>query len=132
VTVLFADLKAYYKIHDCDDQPETGLVNYRREYQHTWSSKTYYTQLRLDPVRAESAADVLQALLGNGARLESLKHLLIARTQGNPFFLEKSVRTLIEMQGLRGEPGANRLGHPLPSIQKPATVQTVLTQVEER
>jgi predicted ATPase len=26
------------------------LVNYRPEYQHGWSSKTYYTQLRLDPL----------------------------------------------------------------------------------
>ena len=27
------------------------LVNYRPEYQHNWGSKTYYTQLRLDPCR---------------------------------------------------------------------------------
>ena len=26
------------------------LVNYRPEYQHSWGSKTYYTQLRLDPL----------------------------------------------------------------------------------
>ena len=26
------------------------LVNYRPEYQHGWGSKTYYTQLRLDPL----------------------------------------------------------------------------------
>src|SRR6185436_4735792 len=30
------------------------LVNYRPEYQHTWGSKTYYTQLRLDALPAES------------------------------------------------------------------------------
>ena len=27
------------------------LVNYRPEYQHGWGNKTYYTQLRLDPLR---------------------------------------------------------------------------------
>ena len=27
------------------------LVNYRPEYQHGWGSKTYYTQLRLDPLQ---------------------------------------------------------------------------------
>ena len=26
------------------------LVNYRPEYQHAWGSKTYYSQLRLDPL----------------------------------------------------------------------------------
>ena len=31
------------------------LVNYRPEYQHGWGSKTYYTQLRLDPLPPASA-----------------------------------------------------------------------------
>src|SRR5262249_14449310 len=41
------------------------LVNYRPEYQHGWGSETYYTQLRLDPLPPASAADVLQALVGD-------------------------------------------------------------------
>jgi tetratricopeptide (TPR) repeat protein len=51
---------------------------------------------------------------------------LIAHTQGNPFFLEESVRTLVETQVLVGEWGAYRLAQALPSIQVPATVQAVL------
>jgi tetratricopeptide (TPR) repeat protein len=39
------------------------LVNYRPEYQHQWGSKTYYTQLRLDPLGKESAEEMLDALL---------------------------------------------------------------------
>ena len=31
------------------------LVNYRPEYQHGWGSKTYYAQLRLDPLPPASA-----------------------------------------------------------------------------
>jgi AAA ATPase domain/Adenylate and Guanylate cyclase catalytic domain len=34
------------------------LVNYRPEYSHQWNSKTYYTQLRLDPLGKESADDL--------------------------------------------------------------------------
>jgi class 3 adenylate cyclase len=101
-------------------------VNYRPEYQHGWGSKTYYTQLRLDPLPPASAAEVLQALLGDDLSLASVKPLLIARTEGNPFFLEESVRTLVEMQVLVGEPGAYRLVQALPTIQVPATVQAVL------
>ena len=102
------------------------LVNYRPEYQHGWGSKTYYTQLRLDPLPPASAAEVLQALLGDDPSLAPLTPLLIARTAGNPFFLEESVRTLVETGGLVGEPGAYRLAQPLQSIQVPATVQAVL------
>jgi predicted ATPase len=62
------------------------LVNYRPEYQHGWGNKTYYTQLRVDPLPAESAEQLLHSLLGNDLGLEPVKRLLIARTEGNPFF----------------------------------------------
>jgi class 3 adenylate cyclase/tetratricopeptide (TPR) repeat protein len=102
------------------------LVNYRPEYQHAWGGKTYYTQLRLDPLPPESAEELLQALLGDDTGLEPLKELLIERTEGNPFFLEESVHTLVETGVLAGESGAYHLAKPLASIQVPATVQAVL------
>jgi class 3 adenylate cyclase/tetratricopeptide (TPR) repeat protein len=102
------------------------LVNYRPEYQHAWGHKTYYTQLRLDPLPPASANAFLQALLGDDPSLTPLKQLLIARTEGNPFFLEESVRTLVETGVLVGEPGAYHLGKPFDSLQVPATVQAVL------
>ena len=102
------------------------LLNYRPEYQHGWGSKTYYTQLRLDPLPPVSANALLQALLGDDASLAPLTQLLIARTQGNPFFLEESVRTLVETQVLVGERGAYRLARALTGIQVPATVQAIL------
>jgi predicted ATPase len=71
------------------------LVNYRPECQHGWGSKTYYTQLRLDPLPPVSAEEFLHALLGGDISLTPLTPLLIARTEGNPFFLEESVRTLV-------------------------------------
>ena len=103
------------------------LVNYRPEYQHGWASKTYYTQLRLDPLPPESAEELLQAILGDDEGLQPLKRLLIERTEGNPFFLEESVRTLVETHFLSGERGAHRLAKALTKIQVPATVQAVLT-----
>ena len=102
------------------------LVNYRPEYQHGWGSKTYYTQLRLDPLPPMSADAFLHALLGDDASLEPFTPLLITRTEGNPFFLEESVRTLVETGVLQGERGAYHLGHALQTIQVPATVQAVL------
>jgi class 3 adenylate cyclase len=102
------------------------LVNYRPEYQHAWGSKTYYSQLRLDPLLPENAEELLQALLGDDASLGPLKQRLIERTGGNPFFLEESVCTLVETGVLAGESGAYRLAQALRTIQVPATVQAVL------
>ena len=102
------------------------LVNYRPEYQHSWGSKTYYSQIRIDPLPPESAMEVLGALLGDDHALQPLKDLLIARTEGTPFFLEESVRTLIETNALVGERGNYRPAKPIESIQVPASVQAVL------
>jgi tetratricopeptide (TPR) repeat protein len=102
------------------------LVNYRPEYQHGWGSEPCYTQLRLDPLPPVSTEALLAALLGDDSSLVPLKQLLITRTAGNPFFLEESVRTLVEAGVLVGTPGAYRLVQALPTIQVPATVQAVL------
>jgi tetratricopeptide (TPR) repeat protein len=51
---------------------------------------------------------------------------LIAQTQGNPFFLEESVRTLVETGVLVGDRGTCRLAQPLDTLQVPATVQALL------
>ena len=102
------------------------LVNYRPEYQHGWANKTYYTQLRLDPLPPESAGEILNSVLGNDHGLEPLKQLLNERTEGNPFFLEESVRTLVETKVLAGERGNYHLEKKLESTQVPATVQAVL------
>jgi class 3 adenylate cyclase/tetratricopeptide (TPR) repeat protein len=100
------------------------LVNYRPEYQHAWGSKTSYSQLRLDALPAESAGELLDALLGEDPGLAPLKQLLVKR--GNPFFLEETVRTLVERKALAGERGRYRLTQPVQALQVPATVQVML------
>ncbi len=102
------------------------LVTYRPEYQHRWGAKTYYTQLHLDPLTGESADALLQVLVGEDVSLRPLKQLLLERTEGNPLFLEESVRALAETGTLQGTRGAYRLNAPATSLDVPATVQAIL------
>jgi tetratricopeptide (TPR) repeat protein len=102
------------------------LVNYRPEYSHAWGSKTYYRQLRIDPLPPENADELLAALLGTDAALAPLKSLLVERTDANPLFLEESVRALVETGALAGEQGAYRLTRPVEQLRMPATVQAIL------
>jgi class 3 adenylate cyclase/tetratricopeptide (TPR) repeat protein len=102
------------------------MVNYRPEYQHGWTQKTYYLQIRLDPFAPESAEELLGDLLGNDPGLTPLKALLIERTGGNPFFLEESMQTLVETGVLVGTRGAYRLDGPIDAGQVPATVHAML------
>jgi class 3 adenylate cyclase len=101
------------------------LVNYRPEYSHQWGSKTYYTQLRLDPLGRESAQEMLSAMLGNGAELEPLKRLIIEKTEGTPFFMEETVQVLLD-EGALVRNGAMKLTRPLAELKIPPTVQAIL------
>ena len=101
------------------------LVNYRPEYSHQWSSKTYYTQLRLDPLGKESAEEMLSALLGDGKDLLPLKRLIIERTEGTPFFMEEIVQALFE-DGVLQRNGAVKLAKSMNAVKVPATVQAML------
>jgi class 3 adenylate cyclase/tetratricopeptide (TPR) repeat protein len=107
-------------------------VNYRPEYRHRWSNKTYYRQLRVDPLAPARADELLDTLLGHDGSVAALKTVLIARTEGNPLFLEESVRTLAETRVLAGEPGAYRLVGSVERVHVPATVQAILAARVDR
>jgi class 3 adenylate cyclase/tetratricopeptide (TPR) repeat protein len=129
------------------------LVNYRPEYSHHWNSKTYYTQLRLDPLGQESAGEMLSALLTSPApatqspgasreksggdmdvagrvrvqdSMEGLKRLIIEKTEGNPFFMEEAVQVLFDEGALVRDGAAVRLTKPLNALKIPPTVQGIL------
>jgi tetratricopeptide (TPR) repeat protein len=102
------------------------LVAYRPEYQHAWGTRPGYSQIRVDPFVPETVRALLESLLGPDRDLEPLKALLVARTDGNPLFLEESVRALVETQALLGEPGSRRLVKALETVQVPGSVQAVL------
>src|SRR5712691_5655205 len=89
------------------------LTNYRPEYRQEWGQKTYYTQLRLAPFGKAEAEEFLDALLettvgahgqwkseAEAAPLQTLKRLILAKTEGTPFFMEEVVQTLAEEQVL--------------------------------
>jgi class 3 adenylate cyclase/uncharacterized protein YcbX/ribosomal protein L40E len=101
------------------------LVNYRPEYAHQWNSKTYYTQLRLDPLGRESAGEMLAALLGDGDDLVALKQLIIEKTEGTPFFMEEMVQVLLD-EGALVRNGTVQLTRPLAELKIPPTVQAIL------
>jgi len=102
------------------------LVTYRPEYAHEWGRKSYYAQLSVPPLPRDRAHELLRALLGSDPDLAPLAARLIERTEGNPFYLEESVRHLAETGALEGAPGDYHLARPVTAIEVPATVQALV------
>jgi class 3 adenylate cyclase/tetratricopeptide (TPR) repeat protein len=101
------------------------LVNYRPEYSHQWSGKTYYTQVRLDPLGQERAEEMLSAMLGDGQDLDPLKRVIVEKTEGNPLFMEEIVQSMFE-DGALVRNGTVKLAKSLNQLRIPPTVQGIL------
>jgi len=118
------------------------LVNYRPEYRHDWGARSYYTQLRLDPLGKDSAEEMLGALFGEQASakdgattrdgLQALKRFIIEKTQGNPFFMEEMVQALYDQGALVRDGGGVTAAMTVAEIKIPATVQGILASRIDR
>jgi tetratricopeptide (TPR) repeat protein len=93
------------------------VVTYRPELRHDWGGKSYYTQVRLDPLDASESATLLNALLGSDPELAGLKRTVSEKAEGNPFFIEEIVQALADRAKTAGGEA---------SLQIPATVQGIL------
>jgi transcriptional regulator with AAA-type ATPase domain/tetratricopeptide (TPR) repeat protein len=102
------------------------LVSHRGGFEHAWDGKARYGQIELHAFTPALTDEFLTALLGDDPGLTSLRQLLVKR--GNPFFLEETVRTLVETEILAGEPGRYRLTQPVHSVQIPPAVQAILEE----
>jgi class 3 adenylate cyclase/predicted ATPase len=106
------------------------LVNYRPEYQHPWGNKSYYTQLRLDALTQKESEELLSSLLQEKARMldaAPLRQFILAKTEGNPFFIEEIVQELVEE-----EVEARHVASLPETLHLPATVQAILASRIDR
>jgi len=99
------------------------LVDYRPEYRHGWGGRSCYTELRLDPLPAETATELVDTFLGRHASVAGVKQSILARTQGNPFFIEEMVQHFVENGALVGVRGAYECGRERTRRDVPGTAR---------
>jgi class 3 adenylate cyclase/tetratricopeptide (TPR) repeat protein len=101
------------------------LATYRPEYRHDWSHHTYFTPLPINTLTAASTDQLAATLLGHA--VEPIRLRLVQLTEGNPLFLEESVRTLVETGLLVGRRGEYTAAGEVTDLEIPPTVQAVLS-----
>jgi class 3 adenylate cyclase/tetratricopeptide (TPR) repeat protein len=103
------------------------LITHRPHFEHGWPSDIPYHQMKLGPLPQEHVQELLDDLLGAAPDLGPIKGHLATRAEGNPFFLEETVRELVDSGVLAGEPRAYRLTtRAIPDHLLPPTVQAVI------
>jgi class 3 adenylate cyclase/tetratricopeptide (TPR) repeat protein len=82
--------------------------------------------LALAPLDERDSERIARAALDTDALPSELVARMLARTEGNPFFLEEVVRSLLEEGVLGREEGRVVLRRPLESVRIPVTIQDVI------
>src|SRR6185295_611461 len=101
------------------------IVTHRPDYSPFWRAQAAFTQLNLRPLAEEDARAIVRAVAG-GRLPAKLEHKILARADGNPFFLEEITRALIEGGALLRGDGHIRLTRPVAQIGIPDNVQELI------
>jgi class 3 adenylate cyclase/tetratricopeptide (TPR) repeat protein/energy-coupling factor transporter ATP-binding protein EcfA2 len=102
------------------------VLLYRPEYSHPWTSRTCYSQIRVDEMSPETSAAMVQAMLKDGTATPELSDLILSRGAGNPLFIEEFTRALLEKGYIRRSNGNYVLAVKPDEIQVPETVQGII------
>ncbi len=102
------------------------LLNCRPGFAGTWTQRSHYRQINLEPLNPEATDKLLQELLGDNPSLRSLRNNIAERARGNPFFLEELVRSVIDRVKFDGQAGAHNLSSEFDPSLLPPTVQAVI------
>jgi adenylate cyclase len=102
------------------------LFNFRNDYTAPWMQRTHYRQISLSPLNQAEAEALLTSLLGKDASLALIARNIAERAQGNPFFLEELVHSLVERGDFEGDRGAYHLAGGIDAIPLPSTVEALL------
>jgi class 3 adenylate cyclase/tetratricopeptide (TPR) repeat protein len=107
------------------------ILTYRPGYAHTLGDRTYYSHLSLQHLRPDESATFADGVLGGLKLPDAVTELIIARSDGNPFFMEEVAKALLESGAIRAADGHYVLTRPIGEVTVPETIQDViLTRID--
>jgi class 3 adenylate cyclase/tetratricopeptide (TPR) repeat protein len=102
------------------------ILLFRPEYNSPWSTKTFYSQIRLDQLPRKTIEDLVTGILGCGDVEHELIDLIANRTEGNPLFIEELTFNLMENGAIKKDDNRYSLSLKASEIQVPATIQGII------
>jgi ABC-type oligopeptide transport system substrate-binding subunit len=85
-----------------------------------------YTEIQLKPLSTDSADALVNGLLEKANLPEAIHGMILERSEGNPFYVEEIIRSLIEQGAIIQEDGAWRATSDIANAEIPETLQGVL------
>jgi len=102
------------------------VLTYRPEYEQPFGTLQRFTPIVLQSLVAKESSALAGGLLGGGELPADLTAIIAARTEGNPFFIEEVVRSLLETGSVRRDGSSYSLALEPEELAVPPTVQDVV------
>jgi predicted ATPase/class 3 adenylate cyclase len=109
-----------------DDNPGTDLLKRIRD-----DYPSHYQRIELSPLTREQSRSLIDQLLKIDNLQENIRNLILDRAEGNPFFLEELVRSLIDAGVLIAEQNRLVATREIKAVDVPETLQsTLMTRID--
>jgi len=117
------------------------LCVYRPEHDHrVWQLSSQarrkcmdrFTEIMLNPLSSIESRELIESLLEIENLPEPTKRMILERSEGNPFFIEEVIRSLIEQGMIYNEDERWKAKDEISSIDVPDTIQSVILSRVDR
>ena len=106
--------------------PVLIVLTFRRGRTHALGERPYFNRLALQPLPEAESFALIRHVFGTAAVPEGLSQLIAGKAEGNPFFIEELIRSLMESGIVTSHADAPRLNRPIGEIRLPSTVGDVI------
>jgi tetratricopeptide (TPR) repeat protein len=102
------------------------IFTYRPEFVHTWGSKSYHNQLILHRLSNRESLEMVTYLLGTKEIEKALEELILEKTEGVPFFIEKFIKSLRDLKIIERRENTYQLSKDIRKLAIPSTIHDVI------
>ncbi|MGH2596654.1 MAG: ATP-binding protein [Actinomycetota bacterium] len=88
------------------------------------------TSIELEALPGDAGRELLTALVGEGTFPQAMERRILEPAEGNPFFLEELVRSLVDAGALVKEASGWRFDHEIPVEVPPTVEKTILARID--
>lgn len=123
-----------YVARNIGEKPILLTLVYRPlETKQEFASKEYHTALELKELSQEESQQLIRNLLAIEGMPQELEEMILRKSQGNPFFVEEVVKSLIEQKVITQEDGKWKVAiSDVKTVNIPDTVQGVIMSRVDR
>lgn len=102
------------------------LLTHRTQFAPEFATREYFSHLSLPVLRPDDSIEMVRSVLQGGGVPRGIQSMIVAKADGNPFFIEEVTRSLVDSGVLRATESGYELARGPQDVRIPDTIHEVL------